>query len=1172
MMDDAHSAIRMRTNHAQTRASDPGCSAFVSASAGSGKTKLLADRLLRLILSGADPARIQCLTYTKAAAAEMALRLQAALAGWVNMPAPELERALDRLGIPPDAAAVRRARSLFGTVLDLPGGMRIGTIHAFCQSLLRRFPLEAGISPHFEVLTDAEADVLRRRAIERALVPSAPTGDGESRPRLEAARQESLEIVAAFATVAQFDRLIVSMLQDRERLDWLLRQPRAALIEKQRAALRFQGERDQVLEEAVRSVPVELITALGRIAEALDASTTFRERAFAQLDWLSLPEAERVRSWNTWRQCYMTQKGEPRAASKLLNKKLLQSDSRLLPVLLREQQRVVAVDDALRAADVAQASAALLTIALPVLAAYEADKQAATRLDYADLVLRTLALLDEPGAAWVLYKLDGGLDHLLLDEAQDTAPPQWQIARRLVSEFYAGAGASDLKRTIFSVGDHKQSIFSFQGADPAAFDHSRVSLSRLVATAGLEWRDVTLDVSFRSSQPILDLVNAVFADPAATPGVIDAAQHRSDRVGQAGRVELWPLAPRVEPAEIPAWTIPGRRETSTSPPQLLAEALAERIAHDLAAGTVLPSRGRAMAAGDVLILVRRRSVFGPMLIRALKQRGVAVAGLDRMMLTDQPAVADLLALLDTLLLPDDDLALACVLTSPIGGLDQDDLLALAAERTDTLWRSLLARHAERPVWSAAFAMLTELLARVDFVSPYRLIVEALGALGCRARLLARLGPEAAEPLDELLAAAHAYGRDNPPSLQGFVHWLRHSGAEVKREPEAAGDAVRIMTVHGAKGLQAPIVILPDTTSLPKDDDRLCWAGPHGAEVPLWSPHKEVSCAATTASRGQRSTRSAQEYQRLLYVALTRAEDRLVVCGYAPHTLPGGCWYQLVKSGIGRLEARPEAWSEWPGDALVLEAGQTATPDRLSPAAAPRQALTVPEWFGGVPDWRPGKLPDEPHLPARLTPSRPEGREFGMVPEAPSPLLRVRSDVRFRRGHLMHALLQHLPDLPAEHWAAAAEAFLRRSGNELNRDAMPGLLEEVLRVLRAPELAELFGPGSRAEVPLTGVVAGQVIGGLVDRLAYGEGTVVLADYKTNRIPPAGPAEVPRLYLRQMAAYRALLGAAFPRRTIRCLLIWTVDTCVMHLPDPLLDQYAPVDPQTVCAHLPADAFSS
>jgi ATP-dependent helicase/nuclease subunit A len=1140
---------RERANAEQRQASDPLVSAFVAASAGSGKTKLLTDRLLRLMLAGADPVRIQCLTFTKAGAAEMALRLQRTLGRWVTLPDDALDEALLALDVRPTPDIRANARALFARVLDLPGGMRIGTIHAFCQSLLRRFPLEASISPYFEVVEDRDAEEKMREAREAMLaIASSP------------AQRSALETLAGLATATQFGQLVASLGADRDRIQKALALG-PGLADAQRRVLGvIAASRDCLLAEAV-AWPGEaaLHDAARRVADR--GSRTCAERAERVLEWLGLDPETRAREWQGWCETFLTGDGKPRANGGYVNADLARQCPDLGPLFTAEAERILAIEHSCRATHMAEASAALLTLAAPVLAGYGARKEAGGLLDYDDLIARTSTLLVDPGAAWVLYKLDGGLDHLLLDEVQDTAPAQWEIAHALTDEFFAGQGAREQRRTVFAVGDGKQSIYSFQGADIDAFEASHARLARRVRAAGLAWRDAELDVSFRSTAPVLALVDRVFENDRAAAGVVECGKklvHFADRAGDAGSVELWPLAPAPEMPEPPPWTIPDRNLGTTSAPQRLAERLAVWIRDQTSGGTMLESRARPLAPGDVMVLVRRRNEFARSLVRALKARGVPVAGLDRLVLTEQPAVQDLLALGDTLLLPQDDLALACVLTSPLGGICDESLMDLAAERRGRLWDTLRVRAAERSDWGAAWNFLSTLLSRVDYASPHALLAEALGPLGGRARLYARLGPEAAEPVDELLNAALAYARTHPASLQGFLHWLRQSGAEVKRETEGAGGMVRVMTVHGAKGLQAPLVILPDTTALPPDDGPLLWAADPGTgiEVPLWSPRKEIRCAAAETLRGRVRARRMEEHNRLLYVALTRAEDRLVICGWQTRKpAPPECWYNLVADGFPRLpETGSEPFGQW-GELLRHSSPQLADPQR-STDTQHVVAQPLPAWAGAAPEWRPSPPPPEPGRPVPLAPSRPNGASLGPVPHAASPLAaRDRKSAALRRGQLIHMLLQHLPDIEPSRRAAAARAWLDRPGHELPDGAAEAIAREVLGILAHPELAPLFGPGSRAEAPLTGLVVGVVIGGMVDRLAVLPDRVLVADYKTGREPPETEAKTSVRYLRQMAAYRAVLRGIFPGRRIVCALVWTEAAEVSLLSDAVLDPHEP-----------------
>ena len=1152
----APSEAALRADAEQREASDPRVSAFVSASAGSGKTKLLTDRLLRLMLGGpdqpgADPRRIQCLTFTRAAAAEMALRLQDRLGRWVTMSDAALGDALADLGVPVDEIRLRRARALFAMVLDLPGGMRIGTIHAFCQSLLRRFPVEAGISPHFQLVEGGEARLMLEEARETVLTAAAPG---------------SVALIAEAQRTEGFGSLVATLDAQRDRMAWLL----GRLPAQQRSALR------RALGVSARSEEALLLDAVSWPGEAemrravrlmlAHGSPAAKDRAAKMEAWLAAMPLGRVEHWDWWQSALLTDKEAPRNPSTFAVKALLERHPELIEAVEAEQDRVRAMLDQRRAVQLVEASAALLDLAVPVLQRYAQRKREGGLLDYADMIGHTAMLLRDPGAAWVLYKLDGGLDHLLLDEVQDTSPEQWRIAHVLTEEFFAGIGraAEEPPRTFFAVGDPKQSIYSFQGADPDEFDRSHAQMAERVRDAGQQWRDVPLDVSFRSTAPVLDLVDAVFADPVAAHGVVSPGakplRHFANRTGDAGRVELWPLQPRPEKRAREAWEVAERNEEQPSAQQALATALARWIKGQLGEGVLLPSQGRPLEAGDVLVLVQRRGIFAPALVRALKVASVPVAGLDRLALREQLAVQDLLALCDALLLPGDDLQLACVLTSPLGGLSDGSLMDLALGRPDRLWEALRVRAPERRVWADALRFLDALHARADFATPHALLSEALGPLGGRARLLRRLGPEAAEPIDELLTASLAYASAHPPSLQGFVHWMRASSEEVKREPEGPGGLVRVMTVHGAKGLQARLVILPDTTGEKSRDEKFTWLrDPEGGgSVPVWVPRVAMRSERVFRAVDREADEDRAERNRLLYVALTRAQDRLVICGWEPKKLAPESWYAMARRGFERLDAKTEPFTalagDWTGERLVVESAQQRRVPRADVAAREVEA-PLPAWAGRAPDWRPVPLPPEPLPPHPIAASRPEGVELGVVPRTASPLAARQGVDPFLHGRLVHALLQNLPDLPPSERPGAARSYAARPGFGLPHAEARRVAEEALRVLADPSLAPLFGPGSRAEQPLVGVVDGAVVSGVADRVAVMPSEVLVADYKTDRDPPERAEDTPALYLAQLAAYHAVLAAAFPDRPVRCVLVWTRAGRATLIPDALLAAHRP-----------------
>jgi ATP-dependent helicase/nuclease subunit A len=1143
----------------QRAAADPRASSWVSASAGSGKTRLLVDRVLRLMLAGNDPAHILCLTFTRAAAAEMATRLQARLGDWATLPDEALDAEIAALtGTAPDTTTRERARALFARVLDLPGGMKIATIHAFCQGLLRRFPLEARIAPQFALVEESEAQGLLEQARESALAEAPLTEAGA----------EAVARLAALTDPGRLGEAIRAVLPARGRpgLAATGNSPDGVAAAQRRVlGLDLDDTVESVLAEAC-DPPRAVADALARLAAAwIGANGAQEEAGRALRAWLAADAAARAAQWDAYRALFLTQKNEPKAERTIAPKKVQSLCADAYAIASAEAERVIEAERRRRSVRLAEASAALARIGLPVIERYRGAKDARAALDYDDLIAAARRLLETDGAVeWVHYKLDAGLDHVLLDEAQDTNPDQWAVVGALTGEFFTGLGARQGPRTMFAVGDDKQSIYGFQGADPQAFVDWKAIFERRAQDARARWQPESLTLSFRSVAPVLALTDAVFAGDAAR-GVSLAGEtiaHRASREGHAGSVELWPLVSGAEVPEPEVWDPVSEAVELPDPAQRLAVAIARRIKSWIGR-EALAARDRRIRAGDVMILVRRRDAFVARLVRELKREQVPVSGLDRLTLAESLPVQDILALCRTALQPDDDLSLAEVLRGPFCDVDEEGLFALARDRDDpgqprrfTLWSALRDRRGERRAWEEAAALIEEIAARADYARPYDVLAHLLGERRGRWRLRRRLGPDAADPIEELLGQALHYEQLAPPSLQGFVHWIERSGLEVKREQEGAGDAVRVMTVHAAKGLQAPIVILPDTVREPPVQETVLWAEDrldHQPPVPLWAPRAALRDPVFDELLAAEKARQDAEHRRLLYVALTRAEDRLVVCGWYRTRGPSdGCWYRLVEQGFQRLPgAAPfpfdsRAWAGeagWEGEGWRLDAPQARAPapDRRE-AAAP--ALIRP------PLWAETPAPAEMAAPRPIRPSREDGEE---PPAAPPVAAADRSGRRFRRGVIIHALLQHLPDLAPADRAAAARRYL--AGQEVGAEEAEAIAAETLAILEDPAFAPLFAPGSLAEAPIVGRIGGRAVNGQVDRLAVTDTAVLVADYKTNRPPPARVEEVAPLYLRQMAAYRAVLRQVFPGRAVRSALVWTYAARLMPLPDPVLDAHAP-----------------
>ncbi|PQO24385.1 double-strand break repair helicase AddA [Rhodobacteraceae bacterium WD3A24] len=1096
----------------QIEAADPGASTWLSANAGSGKTRVLTDRVARLLLDGVDPQRVLCLTYTKAAAAEMQNRLFRRLGAWSMLDDAALTAALDDLGAdgPRDDDALRRARRLFARAIETPGGLRIQTIHSFCAALLRRFPLEAGLTPQFTEMDERTARIMREDALDH-LAEHAPE------PVAAATRHftgESLEALAG------------EIARQRDRLDGTMTRDAALALFGLPAGFTAQALLADVFTPGTGAV-LEALRAALPAGSPTDIKAA-RKLADLRCDDPGPDDLARLES------ALLTGKAaaEPFTAKigrfpTKATRTVLGGDAQALDDIAR---RVEAARPRRLALEAAERTHALHVFAAAFLPEYERRKARAGWLDFDDLILGARRLLTEPGVAdWVLFKLDGGVDHILVDEAQDTSPAQWDVIELLAREFTAGEGARDARRTIFVVGDKKQSIYSFQGADLRAFDRMRAQFAGRLDAVGVTLNELVLEHSFRSAPAILQVVDLTFSGGAGA-GLGGEVHHLAYHGDMPGRVDLWPAVEPVAKPEDKAWYDPVDIVTDQHHTAQLAARIAGEIRRMIDARVPIPAEdgARPVREGDFLILVQRRSELFGEIIRACKGAGLEVAGADRLKIGGEMAVKDLTALLAFVATPEDDLSLAAALRSPLLGWSEGALFDLAHGREERyLWQSLRARAAEFP---ETLDLLYDLRDRAEFDRPYELIERILIRHGGRARLLARLGEEAEDGIDALLAQAHVYERTEVPSLTGFLTWLAAEEVEIKRQLDSAGNRIRVMTVHGAKGLESPVVILPDTARRnPGLNDELLEL-PAGGLV--WKTAAAESPPALDAAREALRASREEENMRLLYVAMTRAEKWLIVCA-AGEVGDGACWYDRVEAGLRTAGAAQCAFPFATG--LRFEAGAWPEAAEVTPQAglAPAAPPSLPP-LGAVPETE-----------APLSPS-----DLGGAKALPGETAVHDTETALRRGRQLHRLLEYLPRFPAGDWARLAPEILATGEDAADPDTARALLEEARGVLDAPELAFLFAPGTLAEVEIAAPLGGRRMLGVIDRLAIAPDRVLAVDFKSNAVIPDRAEAVPEGLLRQMGAYGQALAAIYPDRPVATALLWTRGPRLMELPHDLV----------------------
>ncbi|MGH6725966.1 MAG: double-strand break repair helicase AddA, partial [Pseudolabrys sp.] len=1002
-------------------------------------------------------------------------------------------------------------------------GLKVQTIHAFCTRLLHQFPFEANVAARFTVLDDAATTQLLDQITLAVLLEAAATPDS------------ALGRALASAIVVAADQTFMGVIGDaiRERDAITAWMARAGSIDKAMAELSktFGLAPDDTLESVEQEffsrslIPAAEWPAL---VEVLDSGSAGDRKHVAALEAARAASGrERI---DHYLKVFCTTELAPR--KNIVTNSIARNHPEWFARLLAEQDRVCALLARERALAARERTRALVTIAAEVIIRYTREKERRALLDYDDLIDKTLDLFARSSAAWVLYKLDLGIDHVLIDEAQDTSPKQWKIVRTIVSEFTPGGARANTRRTVFAVGDEKQSIFSFQGAAPRAFDEMRRVFGRQFDTPEQGWRFLRFHHSFRSGEAVLGGVDRVFAAQdifaSITTDTAGVPPHMALPDAAPGLVELWPLIAPAERKEIEGWDAPFDTENEQSPRVVLAGRIAAHVKLWMA---------RGQKPGDVLVLVRQRGPLFEAIIRALKNAGIPVAGADRLVLTEHIAVMDLVALADCLLLPDDDLALGCVLKSPLFGLSEEQLFDIAFDRKSSLRASLRAK----PAFAAADRALDDLAQAARELSPFSFFAHILGSKRGRAKFLARLGAEANDALDEFLNLALDYETRETPSLQGFVNWLRAAQSEVQRDMEMVRDEVRVMTVHGAKGLEANTIILADTTTRPtgpKDPPLLPLA--NGALV--WATARAEDAGAMSEARALAQTEARDEYRRLLYVAMTRAKERLVIAGtQGRNKIPDGSWYRLVEQAW-TPECVAEPADDGAGEVLRYRKG-TSPPQTTGPT--PASAAIKP---GSVPAWLTANASSEISAVRTLTPSSAED-------DAARPPVRGGRGDALLRGSLVHRLLQSLPDIPAAKRRKAAADYLARAGKDLTPEQREKIAEQVMLVLEHPGFYELFAPGSRAEVPIVGRIIrdGETIRvpGQVDRLVVTEKSVLIADFKTDRDVPGGIEEARPKYVEQLALYRAVLAKLYPDKPVRAALVWTEVPDLMELSAAMLD---------------------
>ena len=1070
-------------NNLQLKASNPENSVWVSASAGTGKTKILTDRVLRLLISGVPPQKILCITFTNAAAGEMQHRIYNKLEAWTKVDDNQLMADLRLLtGLAPNKEELIYIRTIYHKLLDYQNTINIYTIHSFCQKILKTFPIEAGLSPGFQILDNLTScgilNVLKQQIYIDPLH----------------------EKIANFLSMNFHEMTINDIINE--------------IIDNK---LKFKNlfENHSIVSENVSqfgmaAVSFEMSARLRMTnvnSEDTQIRDTLRQLIEAYGNPIALPD-----NLFTF---FLTNDGDKR--KQLITRKIYLNNLEFAAKLDDIQELVYQFDQDIKTQKLLEYSNILLELAKTLITIYDEYKNQKNLLDYDDLIFYTKELLTKKATKdWVLYKLDGGIDHLLVDEAQDTSPEQWQIIESLIGEFYAGDSVKK-HRTIFVVGDEKQSIFSFQGADTNAFNIVKNHLKQRLIEANKNFEIINLELSYRSAPAILDVVYNVFQQiKNCTPTLFlsDNPFILPTRKTSKGRVELWDLISTPKNFEKLFWPLPEDYQQFVSPAQALAIKIAQFIKGQINSRVINLDTGLPLTAGDFMILVRKRDQLTNEVIKQLKNHGLAVAGVDRMTLSQNLSVIDLISAAKFVLAPNDDLNLAHLIKSPIIGGNEEDLYQLALMRQDlSIWQ-VLQNNVEInniPHYQMIYKKLKTLRDLYQYSHAGNFFHIIIDNLSLRKIFLQLNSIDDSEAINELLYLSYNYADKIDISLQAFIYWFEASEIEVQRNVEAL-DKIRVMTIHGAKGLQAPVVILCDTTTIPANQSKFVWTDDDRV---LYSMSMDQAPQILKELKQHIQNKDLQEYLRLLYVAMTRSADHLIICGCSmSEKLPEYCWYSLIANAM-----RGMCSADKDGAFVYGDQQQQATQalEYKHSTVVPKANIGEMENF----DWTLS-------FPKCLYKNN---ATVTVIQNRPAISLLI-SNNHFQYGRIFHKILEdsvkgrNIYNICTHPLIATLPELLRYKilisiGNILSNN-------EFINIISWDEV--------KTEVNIGVLQDNQTKIGRIDLLSISSNKLIIVDYKSDAHPPAVQHFISTDYINQLNFYRSIMQEIYPHHNVICKILW------------------------------------
>lgn len=1122
----------------QNKASDPQYSIWTSASAGSGKTTVLVKRLLRMLLNNIEPSKILCITFTNTGAAEMKNRINEKLASWTVMDDGELKKEIIKLDEKDNIEQkLKTARTLFAKILDNSNDFKILTIHSFCQQIIKRFPLEANIVPNFQILDEISSLELLMQA-EKELLKS----NNEE-------IKKSIQYIFTYINEDQFIELLKQAINQKDNLLYIKSKfyTIQGIIDELQKIFKIDNKKEleNIEDEFYENTDFTIINQ--GIKDSLNNSDNKFNNKFIKIITEYQKDKDLIYDYIN---CFLTTDGK--ITSRLLSKDMQKVFPELHDFILKEAERSYQTKEYINNLTNFEFTSAFLNITYYIFEIYSFLKKQKGCLDYSDLIFETNKLLsnskfnnldgENAFSSWINYKLDEGIDHILIDEAQDTSPLQWDIVRSITTEFFSGQGQKgELDRTIFVVGDEKQSIFSFQGAEPDIFNLTLKDYKYKIEQCGKKFDNIFLNTSFRSLKSVLNVVDEVFAEPYrknAITKLVDKITHKVAREESAGKVEIWPLVEekdieqekteKVEKNTPLDWQINYTEKIEKSNKQKLAETIANEVYDWFKNGKTICDRklkcSRKLKYSDIMILVRSRDKdFINYLVRQFNKKHIPTMGNDKFDLLNNIISQDIISLLKFLIFNEDDLVLANIVKSPFLNLDEEDLYTLCDYKNEnqcSLWTAFqnIEKYKNQKIF------LEDIIEKSKNTSIYELLLYIFEVQNTKKLFKQRFQYIADEILNEFLNLANEYEKThNNSTILNFISFLENTDLEIKRDMEQKTDEIKILTVHASKGLESPIVILPDTNHTTKTIQRIDEILRYKEEgndyyIPMIQKEKTILIEEIKDSM---KNKIEEEYLRLLYVAMTRAENELYICDYKRKgESKENCWYSILLNTIqNNKDVKIRHSKNIEGDILYI-GDQDNYCNILASCNNQQKNYKIEE----------EKINE---IIATFSQNKEKTNEIKII--NPSIYYQenaiktpIQNSENLENGKLVHKLLEILPNLDSGEWQDIIDIYLRNSNNKEK------ITNIVLNILNNQEFNFLFSKNSKAEVPIFAKIDGNIISGKIDRLSIIDDTVYIVDYKnTNTLYNT----IPEKYKIQLNLYKKVLEKIYTDKKIKCYILWT-----------------------------------